>query len=125
MKEDNQDRMDKCPIDGNYFVPKAGKKVCSPKCKKLWDSQQRRQRNLAIKMEAERTQATAEADKEAAKARRQRQRAEKRAKDNKVQYETPAEATAWLNPKLGRAQLIAIVVFVVVVALLIWGLPNA
>lgn len=122
-----QEMMDKCPIDGNFFVPKAGKKVCSPKCKRLWDSQQRRQRNLAIKLQAERDEATDEANKEAAKMRRARARAEKKAQEAKAQrtqYETPAEAEAWLKPNFGRPQLIATIVIIVVVLLLIWGLPN-
>lgn len=123
-----QEAMDKCPIDGNFFVPKAGKKVCSPKCKRLWDSQQRRQRNLAIKLQAERDQATEEANKEAAKMRRARARAEKKAQEakaQKVQYETPEEEAAWLKPKFEkRAQIIFIVALHVIVLLLILGLPN-
>lgn len=119
--KDSQEMMDKCPIDGNFFVPKAGKKVCSPKCKKLWDSQQRRQRRLAEKLEAERAEAHAEADREAANARRRRQRAEKRAQEKAAANQLPE---AMVQPSFGRAQVIAIVVFVVIVALLIWGLPN-
>lgn len=123
----DQEVMDKCPIDGNYFVPKAGKKVCSPKCKRLWDSQQRRQRNLAIKLEAEREQATAEANKEAANDRRRRQRAEKKAQAEaakRVQYETPEEAAKWEQPQFTRAQIIFIIILVVGVFMLILGLPN-
>jgi hypothetical protein len=122
MTETNQDLMDKCPIDGNFFVPKAGKKVCSPKCKKLWDSQVRRQRRLAEKLEAERMEATAEANREAENAKRRKARAEKRAQDNKVQYETPEEAAKF--GKFSRAEVIGWAVFAVIIGLLIWGLPN-
>lgn len=124
MSESSQELMDKCPIDGNFFVPKAGKKVCSPKCKKLWDSQLRRQRRLAIKLDAEREEATAEANREADRAKRQRQRAEKRAQENKVQYESPAEAAKWEAPQLTRAQIVFIVILVVGLFMLILGLPS-
>lgn len=123
-----QETMDKCPIDGNYFVPKAGKKVCSDKCKRLWDSQNRRRRKLEEKLQAEKEVATAEADREAANARRRRAAAEKRAKKTvaeRVQYETPAEAAKWLKPySISRPQIIIAVVLIVIVILLIWGLPN-
>lgn len=122
MSSDSQEMMDKCPIDGNFFVPKAGKKVCSPECKKLWDSQNRRRRKLEEKIEAEKVEATDKANRAAANARRRRQRAEKRAHENKVQYETPEEAAAF--GKITRAQIIGWAVFAVVIALLIWGLPN-
>jgi predicted nucleic acid-binding Zn ribbon protein len=123
--ETSQEQMDKCPIDGNYFVPKNGKKVCSDKCKRLWDSQNRRLRNELIKQQKERDVATAEADKEAANARRRRARAEKKAQDEKakkVQYETPAEAEEWKKPKMTVGQLLFLVVVGVGVLFIIGGL---
>lgn len=122
-----QEQMDKCPIDGNFFVPKAGKKVCSDKCKRLWDSQNRRLRKELIRQQEERNEATAEADRVAANARRRRANAEKRAKaeaDKKVQYETPEQASEWLKPSFPAPQLIALGVIILVVILLIGGLPN-
>jgi len=128
VTQTEQEQMDKCPIDGNFFVPKAGKKVCSDKCKRLWDSQNRRLRKELIKQQQERDVATAEADREAANARRRRDRAEKKAQEaaaNKVQYETPQEAEAWTKFKFpNKAQIIFIVALHVIVILLILGLPN-
>lgn len=119
-----QDTMDKCPIDGNFFVPKAGKKVCSDKCKRLWDSQNRRLRKELIKQQQERDVATAEADKEAANARRRRARAEKKAQENKVQYETPAEAAKFEKPPLTVGQVLFLVILGVGVLIIIGGLFN-
>lgn len=124
MSTNSQEMMDKCPIDGNFFVPKAGKKVCSPKCKRLWDSQQRRQRNLAAKLEAEREEATAEANRQAANDRRRRQRAEKRAQEEAAKKAELQPKEEYTPPKIGRAQIISLAVFAVIIALLILGLPN-
>jgi len=126
MSTDSQEQMDKCPIDGNYFVPKAGKKVCSPKCKRIMDSQNRRRRNLEAKLQAEKEVATAEADREAANARRRQKRAEQKAQAEaakKVQYETPEQAEEWLRSPNWKA-LAFYAALVVIAILLIVNIPN-
>lgn len=126
MSEISQEEMSKCPIDGNFFVPKAGKIVCSPKCKRLMDSQNRRRRNLEAKLEAEKEVATADANREAANARRRQKRAEQKAQEaaaNKVQYETPEEAAEWTR-KPNWPVLAFYVGLLVIVILLIANVPN-
>ncbi len=53
VKSNNQKpvgNMDKCPIDGTLFeVVPANQKYCSPKCKRIADSEKRRQKKFAAR----------------------------------------------------------------------------